>query len=107
MRASLIASLTLAVPLAPNINDKGCAFGGSLTSLMTLASWGVVELALARAVGAEGERADSKENFARALDMAVKSDKTFVIDAMLEKEDISPTLRRLTDHFSKKVKAAL
>ncbi|MBZ0222343.1 MAG: YiiD C-terminal domain-containing protein [Dokdonella sp.] len=40
------ASLTLAVPLAPNINDKGCAFGGSLTSLMTLASWGVVELAL-------------------------------------------------------------
>jgi len=62
---------------------------------------------LARAVGAEGERADSKENFARALDMAVKSDKTFVIDAMLEKEDISPTLRRLTDHFSKKVKAAL
>ena len=40
------AALTLAVPLAPNINDKGCAFGGSLTSLMTLASWGVVELAL-------------------------------------------------------------
>lgn len=38
--------LTLAAPLAPNINDKGCAFGGSLASLMTLASWGVVELAL-------------------------------------------------------------
>lgn len=40
------AVLTLGAPLAPNINDKGCAFGGSLASLMTLASWGVVELAL-------------------------------------------------------------
>lgn len=38
--------LVLRCPLAPNVNDKGCAFGGSLTSLMTLAGWGVVELAL-------------------------------------------------------------
>jgi thioesterase domain-containing protein len=40
------AHLTLAAPLAPNINDKGCAFGGSLVSLMTLAGWGVVVLKL-------------------------------------------------------------
>ncbi|BBD79089.1 YiiD C-terminal domain-containing protein [Aerosticca soli] len=38
--------LSLAAPLAPNVNDKGCAFGGSLVSLMTLAGWGLVELAL-------------------------------------------------------------
>ncbi|MBE1160293.1 YiiD C-terminal domain-containing protein [Dyella acidiphila] len=38
--------LTLACPLGPNVNDKGCAFGGSLVSLMTLTGWGVVELAL-------------------------------------------------------------
>ena len=38
--------LTLATPLAPNVNDKGCAFGGSLVSLMTLTGWGLVELAL-------------------------------------------------------------
>ncbi|RUL69671.1 YiiD C-terminal domain-containing protein [Dyella choica] len=38
--------LVLNCPLAPNVNDKGCAFGGSLASLMTLAGWGVVELAL-------------------------------------------------------------
>jgi thioesterase domain-containing protein len=38
--------LTLATPLAPNVNDKGCAFGGSLISLMTLTGWGLVELAL-------------------------------------------------------------
>lgn len=38
--------LVLAAPLAPNINDKGCAFGGSLVSLMTLGGWALVELAL-------------------------------------------------------------
>jgi thioesterase domain-containing protein len=37
-------SLTLAAPLAPNVNDKGCAFGGSLASLLTLAGWGLVAL---------------------------------------------------------------
>jgi thioesterase domain-containing protein len=38
--------LTLRSPLGPNVNDKGCAFGGSLVSLMTLTGWGLVELAL-------------------------------------------------------------
>ncbi|GLQ98476.1 YiiD C-terminal domain-containing protein [Dyella mobilis] len=38
--------LILVSPLAPNVNDKGCAFGGSLVSLMTLTGWGLVELAL-------------------------------------------------------------
>ena len=38
--------LVLAAPLAPNINDKGCAFGGSLVSLLTLAGWGLLVLRL-------------------------------------------------------------
>ena len=38
--------LAIAAPLAPNINDKGCAFGGSLVSLLTLAGWGLVVLKL-------------------------------------------------------------
>jgi len=47
-------ALVLAAPLAPNINDKGCAFGGSLASLMTLAGWGWVELATqARGIAAD------------------------------------------------------
>ena len=41
-------SLTMAAGLAPNVNDKGCAFGGSLVSVMTLAGWGLVKLALER-----------------------------------------------------------
>ncbi len=46
--------LRLHAPLAANINDKGCAFGGSLVSLMTLAGWGVVTLRLQQ----EGLKAD-------------------------------------------------
>lgn len=41
-----IDTLSLRAPLAPNVNDKGCAFGGSLVSLMTLSGWALVELAL-------------------------------------------------------------
>jgi len=39
-------ALSLRAPLAPNANDKGCAFGGSLVSLMTLNGWALVELPL-------------------------------------------------------------
>ena len=39
-------ALRLHAPLAANVNDKGCAFGGSLVSLMTLAGWGLTTLQL-------------------------------------------------------------
>ena len=38
--------LRLYAPLAANVNDKGSAFGGSLSSLMTLAAWGLTSLAV-------------------------------------------------------------
>ena len=41
--------LALAAPLAPNVNDKGCAFGGSMASLATLAGWGLICLKLGEA----------------------------------------------------------
>ncbi|TAN04953.1 MAG: thioesterase [Rhodanobacteraceae bacterium] len=44
--------LEMTAPLAPNINDKGCAFGGSMTALLTLAGWGLIELGM-RAAGLE------------------------------------------------------
>lgn len=39
-------TLEMTAPLAPNINDKGCAFGGSMASLLTLVGWGLIELGL-------------------------------------------------------------
>lgn len=38
--------LVVAAPLAPNVNDKGTAFAGSLNALMTLAGWGLLHLRL-------------------------------------------------------------
>ncbi len=39
-------ALRLRAPLQANVNDKANAFGGSLASLMTLASWGWLTLQL-------------------------------------------------------------
>lgn len=61
-------ALTLHAPLAANANDKGCAFGGSLSGLMTLAGWGVVELSLRqRGLRAEVFVADARVRYLRPL----------------------------------------
>ena len=46
--------IELSAPLAPNVNDKGTAFGGALVSLMILAGWSLPRLLLRR----EGISAD-------------------------------------------------
>lgn len=40
--------IELRAPLAPNVNDKGTAFGGALVSLMILAGWSLPRLLLRR-----------------------------------------------------------
>jgi thioesterase domain-containing protein len=40
--------VVLHAPLAPNINDKGCAFGGSIGALLTLAGWGLLTASMQR-----------------------------------------------------------
>lgn len=60
--------LRLRAPLAANINDKGCAFGGSLTSLMTIAGWGIVSLTLAEAgLDADIYVADSRVRYLKPV----------------------------------------
>ena len=61
-------TLRLRAPLAANINDKGCAFGGSLTSLMTIAGWGIVSLTLAEAgLDADIYVADSRVRYLKPV----------------------------------------
>ena len=38
--------LVLSAPLAPNVNDKGTAFGGSLYNLAVLCGWSLLRLTL-------------------------------------------------------------
>jgi thioesterase domain-containing protein len=62
-------TLRLGAPLPANVNDKGCAFGGSLCGLMTLAAWGwvMVNLKLAGHDGAEIYVADSQIRYLAPL----------------------------------------
>lgn len=60
--------LRLHAPLARHVNDKGCAFGGSLVSLMTLAAWGLVSLRVqAAGLGADVFVADSAVRYLAPL----------------------------------------
>lgn len=56
MQVSVVAatsgSVTLAAPLAPNINHRSTAFGGSISTLAILSAWSLVDLRLK----AEGHR---------------------------------------------------
>ena len=60
--------LRLHAALADHVNDKGCAFGGSLASMMTLASWGLVSLKLHEAgIDADVYVADSQLRYLAPL----------------------------------------
>lgn len=60
--------LRLHAPLAANVNDKGCAFGGSLSGLMTLAGWGLLTLKMESAgLPAEVYVADSHVRYLKPL----------------------------------------
>ncbi|NUS37478.1 MAG: thioesterase [Lysobacter sp.] len=71
------ARLRLHAPLARHVNDKGCAFGGSLVSLMTLAGWGLVTLRLHDAgIDADVFVADSEVRYLQPLfaDLAAEAE---------------------------------
>ena len=62
-------TLRLGAPLLANVNDKGCAFGGSLSGLMTLGAWGwvMLNLQLAGHDSAEVYVADSQVRYLAPL----------------------------------------
>jgi len=71
-------TLRLTAPLSANVNDKGNAFGGSLTSLMTVAGWGLVTLKLRLAgLKAEVYVADSQIRYLAPLYADLVADATF------------------------------
>ncbi|WP_374380737.1 YiiD C-terminal domain-containing protein [Thermomonas sp.] len=85
--------LRLRAPLAANINDKGCAFGGSLTSLMTIAGWGIVSLTLAEAgLDADIYVADSRVRYLKPVFEDLVVDAGF--DDPLEAAGLADVLRQ-------------
>lgn len=67
-----------------------------------LASWDYV--GIAKALGAQGYRAETPAEFDHCLQNALKSDSALLIDAVLSPEDISPTLKRLTEYIGNKMR---
>jgi thioesterase domain-containing protein len=60
--------LYLHAPLTANVNDKNCAFGGSLASVMTLSAWGLLTWRLAQeGITAEVYVADSQLRYLAPL----------------------------------------
>ena len=85
--------LRLSAPLAANVNDKDCAFGGSLASLMTLAGWGWLMLKTAQAgQPAEVYVADSQIRYLSPLYADLQG-----VARLAEDEDWDATLRCLSE----------
>lgn len=85
--------LRLRAPLAANVNDKACAFGGSLVSLMTIAAWGLVSLELETAgLHADVFVADSRVRYLKPVfeDIVVEA----AFDDAGEHAALADTLRR-------------
>ena len=59
-----------------------------------LPSWDYT--AIAKACGADGTQATTQSEFQKALQTASQSQGPYLIDAVIAKDDISPTLKRLT-----------
>jgi thioesterase domain-containing protein len=73
--------LRFTAPLSANVNDKGTAFGGSLTSLMTVTGWGLVTLRLQLAgLKAEVYVADSAIRYLAPLYADLEAEAVFPPD---------------------------
>ncbi len=78
-------ALRLTAPLSANVNDKGNAFGGSLTSLMTVAGWGLVTLKLRLAgLKAEVYVADSQIRYLAPLHGDLVAEASFSEDQSVD-----------------------
>lgn len=85
--------LRLSAPLSANVNDKGCAFGGSLVSLMTIAAWGLVFLELEQAgIEADIFVADSRVRYLKPVFEDIVVDASF--DDAGEPATLVDTLRK-------------
>lgn len=86
-------TLRLHAPLARHVNDKGCAFGGSLVSLMTLAGWGLVTLHLEQAgIAADVFVADSDVRYLAPLYADLQAEAR--LDGGASWDDFIATLRQ-------------
>ena len=66
----------------------------------TVHSWDYVKLA--ESLGAEGIRVNTLKDFKKALDLGTQKNKAFLIEAIIERSDISETLERIGNAVHRK-----
>ncbi len=85
--------LFVTAPLSANVNDKGTAFGGSLSGLMTIAGWGLATLKLQQAgLDAQVYVADSTVRYRAPLLDELRAEAW--LDPETSWEDFVETFRR-------------
>ena len=89
--------LALVAPLAPNINDKGTAFGGALAAIVTLSCWSLTYLLLRE----QGEEADLVVSDSSLKFLRPVRGEIVALCPMPEREDV----RHFIDHFKTRGKA--
>ena len=85
--------LRLGAPLVANVNDKDCAFGGSLVSLMTIAAWGLLTLELSQEdIAADVYVADTQVRYLKPVfeDIVVEA----VFDSAADRAGLVDSLQR-------------
>ena len=84
-------ALTMEAPLAPNINNKGTAFGGSIASICLFGGWAVSTLAFAD----NGVHNTEIVVYKNAMTFERPARGHLTIKAMIRSEDFEPCLARL------------
>lgn len=93
-------TLTMEAPLAPNINNKGTAFGGSIASICLFGGWAVSTLAF------------TDNNIHNTEIVVYKNEMTFehpakghlTINAYIKSDDFKPCLARLKANDRKHIR---
>ncbi|TCK08119.1 YiiD C-terminal domain-containing protein [Marinobacterium mangrovicola] len=85
--------LELHVPLAPNVNDKGTGFGGSISALATLAGWCLTTLYLrGKGLDCDVVIADAHQSYKAPI-----KDAFFARVRLSSKEDCDHLLNRIDE----------
>ena len=84
-------TLTMEAPLAPNINNKGTAFGGSIASICLFGGWAVSTLAFAD----NGVHNTEIVVYTNEMTFERPARGHLTIKAKVESEDFEPCLARL------------
>ena len=96
--------MRLSAPLEANVNDKHCAFGGSLVTLLTLAGWSLVTHRLhEHGLVADVFVADSRIRYLAPLYADLQAEAVLARDADLAQRLLGQHMRITSDFYARQL----